>query len=120
MANEYQPQNTKDAMRFIEKLVNQYINAPITRELLLYNQKQINYLRQQVVSEAKNHEHEPQRAKTAEAFAEELEKWQKIRLSGDQIPGKMRHFKLDTTQKATFKKERGKNQTTTNYRTSNK
>ena len=46
MSNQYQPRDTKDALRYLEKLANRYLKAPLTPALLAYNQKQINYLRQ--------------------------------------------------------------------------
>lgn len=49
----YQPQNSKDAMRQIEKLFNQYKNAPLTDALLQYHQKLVTYLQTSVVQAAK-------------------------------------------------------------------
>lgn len=35
----YEPKNSKDAMRFIERLFNSYKDSPLTQSLLVYHQK---------------------------------------------------------------------------------
>ena len=47
----YQPQNAKDAMRFVQKLFNQYNQAPLTEELVAYHQKLLAYLTNDVTVE---------------------------------------------------------------------
>ncbi|MCO6542267.1 MAG: hypothetical protein J6573_08215 [Lactobacillus sp.] len=116
MNNQYQPQNTKDALRYLEKLVNQYLNAPLTPEIIAYNQKQINYLRQQVIPVAQQQEHNPQRAQQAALMAQQLAQWQTQKLAGLPTPTKMRHFKLETPHPIKYQHRRGKSAQPGNYR----
>ncbi|KRM94630.1 hypothetical protein [Loigolactobacillus rennini] len=89
----YQPQNSKDAMRQIEKLFNQYKNAPLTDALLQYHQKLVTYLQTSVVQAAKK-EGQPQRAQTAQTMAAGMTEWLRIRALGKPFTGEMRHFKI--------------------------
>lgn len=49
----YEPKNSKDAMRFIERLFNSYKDSPLTQSLLVYHQKLINQLRDNIEPAAK-------------------------------------------------------------------
>lgn len=89
----YQPQDSKDAMRYVEKLFNQYKDAPLTDELLQYNQKLITYLTVSVVNEAQQ-EGQPERAKTAQAMATAMSEWVRIKALGKPFRGEMRHFQI--------------------------
>ncbi len=89
----YQPQDTKDAMRYVEKLFNQYKDAPLTDELLRYNQKLMVYLTGSVVNEAQQEGH-PERAKTAQAMAAAMGEWVRTKALGRPFTGEMRHFKI--------------------------
>lgn len=89
----YQPQDTKDAMRYVEKLFNQYKDAPLTDELLQYNQKLMTYLTTSVVNEAQQ-EGQPERAQTAQAMAAAMSEWVRTKALGRPFVGEMRHFKI--------------------------
>ena len=116
MSNQYQPRDTKDALRYLEKLANRYLKAPLTPDLLAYNQKQINYLRQQVVPIAQYQEHNQQRAQQAKQMAEQLELWQTRRLAGLQVPDKMHHFQLVTTPAIKYHHQKNKTHQPGSYR----
>ncbi|MFD0898356.1 hypothetical protein [Loigolactobacillus binensis] len=104
----YQPQDTKDAMRYVEKLFNQYKDAPLTDELLRYNQKLMTYLTVSVVNEAQQNG-QPERAKTAQAMAAALAGWVQIKAAGKPFFGEMRHFKIvDPKQHVHIKNRRVK------------
>ncbi|WP_054659222.1 hypothetical protein [Secundilactobacillus kimchicus] len=42
----YQPKDAKDALRYIEGLFNQYLQAPLTMELVSYHQKLIKQIQE--------------------------------------------------------------------------
>ncbi|WP_369404635.1 hypothetical protein [Secundilactobacillus odoratitofui] len=48
----YQPQNAKDALRYIENLFNQYAQAPLTTELVAYHQKLVKQLEDDILPTA--------------------------------------------------------------------
>ncbi|WP_369395631.1 hypothetical protein [Lentilactobacillus senioris] len=47
------PQNSKDAMRQIEKLFNQYKDAPLTSELITYHRSLMSRLQTDILAAAK-------------------------------------------------------------------
>lgn len=97
-----QPTGPKDAMKIIQKLFNQYRNAPLTAELLAYHQNLVKRLHgdiQQAVDETEN----DQLAKDLASMTAVMESWTAIRLSGRPFPGKMHHFKLDVPTSPHFK-----------------
>ena len=76
--NRYvQPQNAKEAMELIQKLFNQYRNAPLTAELLQY----------------------------LHDMTELMRRWTTIRLSGRPFTGKMRHFHFVANNGQKFKRQ---------------
>lgn len=93
----YQPKNTKDALRFIEKLFNKYRNAPITKPLMQYHQKLMNQIRTNLIPMARQ-EQAPQRVKAAQNMYRIMKLWITIRLAGQPFPHKLRDFKISTDQ----------------------
>ncbi len=87
----YQPTNSKDAMREIEKLFNQYKDAPLTKELLDYHQNLINRLNSDILAAAKK-ENIPQRIKAIQSMTEVMQHWAQVKLAGKPYEGKMEHF----------------------------
>ncbi|AOO75157.1 hypothetical protein LCW_03330 [Latilactobacillus curvatus] len=99
----YQPQNAKDAMRFVQKLFNQYNQAPLTEELIAYHQKLLAYLTNGVTTEVQKQANSEQAEKLT-GMIEAMQNWLKIRLSGQPYAGKMQHFKfVSDSQQAHFK-----------------
>lgn len=87
----YQPTNSKDAMRKIQKLFNQYCQAPLTNELLQYHFKLLNQVKTNVLPVAKS-ENVPERIQAAKNMIATMEKWLTIRLAGKPYQGHMKHF----------------------------
>jgi len=87
----YQPTNSKDAMRKIQKLFNQYCQAPLTNELLQYHFKLLNQVKTNVLPIAKT-ENVPERIQAAQSIIEIMENWLSLRLAGKDYHGKMQHF----------------------------
>ncbi|KRM21209.1 hypothetical protein [Latilactobacillus graminis] len=99
----YQPQTVKDAMRFVQKLFNQYNQAPLTEELIAYHQKLLSYLTNDLTSEIQA-QNNPEQAPKLTEMIETMQNWLKIRLSGQPYAGKMQHFKFVADhQKTVFK-----------------
>jgi hypothetical protein len=92
----YQPNNSKDAMRFIEKLFNSYKDAPLTQELLIYHQKLINQLHNNIEIEAQK-EGIPERIKSAQNMQRIMADWVQIKMAGKPYNGRMHHFKFQST-----------------------
>lgn len=101
----YQPQNAKDAMRFVQKLFNQYNQAPLTDELVAYHQKLLQYLTADVTA-AVQKEKNPVQAQKLQLMIEAMQDWLKIRLSGRPYAGKMQHFQFVADQQHTSFKHR--------------
>lgn len=74
----YQPQNAKDAMRFVQKLFNQYNQAPLTEELIAYHQKLLAYLTNGVTTEVQKQANSEQAEKLT-GMIEAMQNWLKIR-----------------------------------------
>lgn len=90
----YQPKNSKDAMRFMERLFNKYRNAPLTKPLLQYHEKLMHQLRTNVEVIAKR-EGVPARVRSAQRMYRIMQDWIRLRITGHAFHGKMRHFKID-------------------------
>ncbi|WP_395320418.1 hypothetical protein [Fructilactobacillus frigidiflavus] len=88
----YQPTNSKDAMRKIQKLFNQYCQAQLTNELLQYHFKLLNQVKTNVLPVAKT-ENVPERIQAAQRIITTMESWLQIRLAGKDYPGHMKHFR---------------------------
>lgn len=93
----YQPTNSKDAMRKIQKLFNQYCQAPLTNELLQYHFKLLNQVKTNVLPVAKT-ENVPERIHAAQSIIATMEKWLTLRLAGKPYQGQMKHFRFVANQ----------------------
>lgn len=89
----YTPQNSKDAMRQIEKLFNKYKDAPLTQELVDYHQNLVNRLNTDILAAAKQ-ENVPARIESINTMIAAMERWLKVRLAGNPYNGKMKNFKF--------------------------
>lgn len=89
----YTPQNSKDAMRQIEKLFNKYKDAPLTQELVDYHQNLVNCLKTDILAAAKQ-ENVPARIESINTMIAAMERWLKVRLAGNPYNGKMKNFKF--------------------------
>ena len=103
--NRYvQPQNAKEAMELIQKLFNQYRNAPLTAELLQYHNNLIMRL-QTDIKQAAEAEGQPTLLKDLHEMTELMPHWTTIRLSGRPFAGKMRHFHFVANNGQKFKRQ---------------
>ncbi len=103
--NRYvQPQNAKEAMELIQKLFNQYRNAPLTAELLQYHNNLIMRL-QSDIKQAAEAEGQPALLKDLHEMTELMRRWTTIRLSGRPFAGKMRHFRFAPANGQKFKRQ---------------
>lgn len=103
--NRYvQPQNAKEAMELIQKLFNQYRNAPLTAELLQYHNNLIMRL-QSDIKQAAEAEGQPALLKDLHEMTELMRRWTTIRLSGRPFTGKMRHFHFVANNGQKFKRQ---------------
>lgn len=101
--NRYvQPQNAKEAMELIQKLFNQYRNAPLTAELLQYHNNLIMRL-QTDIKQAAETEGQTALLKDLHEMTELMRRWTTIRLSGRPFAGKMRHFRFAPVNGQKFK-----------------
>lgn len=87
----YEPKNSKDAMRFIERLFNSYKDSPLTQSLLVYHQKLINQLRDNIEPAAKTEGIES-RVKAAQNMQRIMSDWVQIKMAGKPYNGRMHHF----------------------------
>ncbi|GAK48115.1 hypothetical protein LOSG293_190220 [Secundilactobacillus oryzae JCM 18671] len=114
----YQPQNSKDALRYIEKLFNSYKDAPLTQELLDYHLKLVNQVQTDILSTAKS-ENIPSRVTAATDLAEALQQWQRIRMNGKPYNGRIRHFHYEPENSLPkFKRKVIKSNSTNSHRSS--
>ena len=103
--NRYvQPQNAKEAMELIQKLFNQYRNAPLTAELLQYHNNLIMRL-QTDIKQAAEAEGQTSLLKDLHEMTELMRRWTTIRLSGRPFAGKMRHFRIAPANGQKFKRQ---------------
>lgn len=103
--NRYvQPQNAKEAMELIQKLFNQYRNAPLTAELLQYHNNLIMRL-QTDIKQAAEAEGQTTLLKDLHEMTELMRRWTTIRLSGRPFAGKMRHFRFAPANGQKFKRQ---------------
>lgn len=103
--NRYvQPQNAKEAMELIQKLFNQYRNAPLTAELLQYYNNLIMRL-QTDIKQAAEAEGQTALLKDLHEMTELMRRWTTIRLSGRPFAGKMRHFRFAPANGQKFKRQ---------------
>lgn len=103
--NRYvQPKNAKEAMELIQKLFNQYRNAPLTVELLQYHNNLIMRL-QTDIKQAAEEEHNEALLADLHDMTELMRRWTTIRLSGRPFTGKMRHFHFVANNGQKFKRQ---------------
>lgn len=103
--NRYvQPQNAKEAMELIQKLFNQYRNAPLTAELLQYHNNLIMRL-QTDIKQAAEAEGQTALLKDLHEMTELMRRWTTIRLNGCPFAGKMRHFRFAPANGQKFKRQ---------------
>lgn len=103
--NRYvQPQNAKEAMELIQKLFNQYRNAPLTAELLQYHNNLIMRL-QTDIKQAAEAGGQTALLKDLHEMTELMRRWTTIRLSGRPFAGKMRHFRFAPANGQKFKRQ---------------
>ncbi len=103
--NRYvQPQNAKEAMELIQKLFNQYRNAPLTAELLQYHNNLIMRL-QTDIKQAAEAEGQTALLKDLHEMTELMRRWTTIRLSGRPFAGKIRHFRFAPANGQKFKRQ---------------
>ncbi|KRL20125.1 hypothetical protein [Lentilactobacillus kisonensis] len=121
MANSdryYTPQDSKDAMRQIEKLFNKYKDAPLTQELVDYHQNLVNRLKTDILAAATK-EGVQSRIDSLNSMIDVMNKWLQVRLSGRPYAGKMAHFQFvaDNAQPQ-FKRRVHKMKGSSNHRAS--
>ncbi|WP_295746492.1 hypothetical protein [uncultured Limosilactobacillus sp.] len=112
-----QPTGPLDAMKIVQKLFNQYRNAPLTAELMAYHQNLIARL-QGDIKQAVNQADDPSLAKGLASMTALMQSWGAIRLSGRPFPGKMHHFKLDVKTAPHYKVKNHKIGGTVTHRSS--
>ncbi|KRL27003.1 hypothetical protein FD27_GL000750 [Limosilactobacillus frumenti DSM 13145] len=112
-----QPHNVREAMELIQKLFNQYRNAPLTRELLDYHNNLVHRLNDDI-HDAAVKEGNPKQLEQLENMADVMRRWVSIRLSGSPFEAKMRHFKLYSDGGTKFKRKVHKIKGSGNYRAS--
>lgn len=96
------PENVHEAMVLIQRLFNEYRNAPLTQELLSYHLNLVKRLQTDILQAAKNKGDKHQLA-DLQSMTAIMQSWSPIRLANRPFPGKMRHFKLDTGATQHFK-----------------
>lgn len=100
----YQPKNAKDALRYIEGLFNQYVQAPLTMELVAYHQKLIKQIQEDILPAAQNAGQTVQ-VENAKQMLLTMQSWLRIRMSGQPFAGKMHHFRFEADNaKTKFKR----------------
>ena len=87
-----QPHSAKEAMLLIQKLFNQYRNAPLTQELLNYHLNLLQRLQGDIKAATIKDNNSKQ-------------SWSGIRFTGKPFPGKLRHFHLVTSPQQHFKRQ---------------
>lgn len=101
----YQPKNAKDALRYIEGLFNQYVQAPLTMELVAYHQKLVKQIQEDILPTAEKAGQSVQ-VENANQMLATMQSWLRIRMSGQPFAGKMRHFKFEADNaKPQFKRK---------------
>ncbi|WP_288530719.1 hypothetical protein [uncultured Secundilactobacillus sp.] len=89
----YQPKDAKDALRYIEGLFNQYLQAPLTMELVSYHQKLIKQIQEDVLPTAQK-AGQPAQVANANQLVDTMHDWLRIRMNGQPYAGKVRHFQF--------------------------
>lgn len=101
----YQPKDAKDALRYIEGLFNQYVQAPLTMELVAYHQKLVKQIQEDILPTAKQAGQTVQ-VENAKQMLLTMQSWLRIRMSGQPFAGKMHHFKFEADNaKPKFKRK---------------
>lgn len=101
----YQPKDAKDALRYIEGLFNQYVQAPLTTELVAYHQKLVKQIQEDILPTAEKAGQTVQ-VENAKQMILTMQSWLRIRMSGQPFAGKMHHFKFEAdNSKPKFKRQ---------------
>ena len=111
------PQNVHEAMVLIQRLFNEYRNAPLTQELLSYHLNLVKRLQTDILQAAKDEGDKHQLA-DLQSMTAIMQSWSPIRLANRPFPGKIRHFKLDTGSTQNFKRRVHKMSGNHNHRAS--
>ncbi len=98
-----QPDGPEDAMRIIQKLFNNYRNAPLTKDLLDYHNNLISRLQSDILDAAKKANNQKLLSELNE-MTDIMRRWISIRLSNRPFNAKMRHFKLVSDGGVKFKR----------------
>lgn len=112
-----QPKNVNEAMTLVQKLFNEYRNAPLTNELLRYHQNLVNRL-QTDIHQAAVQENNKKQLQQLDSMTQIMKSWSIIRLTGRPFPGKMKNFKMDTNDHLKYKRKVHKVSGNHNYRSS--
>lgn len=112
-----QPHNANEAMTLIQKLFNEYRNAPLTDVLLKYHNNLIYRLRSDIRTAAEQ-ENNPQQLADLKRMIQIMESWTNTRLHHQPFAGKMKNFKLVITNHPKFKRHVHKINGATNHRAS--
>ena len=110
-----QPHNVREAMELIQKLFNQYRNAPLTQELLTYHLNLLTRLQTDIKTAAEQ-AGDPKLLTGLQTMTAAMQSWSGIRFSGRPFPGKLRHFKLDPGTHPHFKTQVHKIKGTASHR----
>lgn len=114
----FKPNNSKEAMRQIEKLFNQYVDAPLTNELLAYHQDLISRLNGDILAAAQA-ENLPKRVASINEMVNVMNKWLQVRIANQPFNGHLEHFRfVATDSKAKFKRNNIKLKSNRNLRAS--
>ena len=114
-ARYIKPQSAVEALELIQKLFNQYRNAPLTQELLTYHLNLLTRL-QTDIKTATEQTGDPKLLTGLQTMTAAMQSWSGIRFSGRPFPGKLRHFKLDPGTHPHFKTQVHKIKGTASHR----
>ncbi|WP_125573965.1 hypothetical protein [Levilactobacillus huananensis] len=89
----YQPKNTTDALKEVQRLFNSYRSAPLTQELLTYHEGLVQRLTTDL-REAAQAEHRADLVTATDTMAQAMRGWTTVRLAGKPYVGRLRHFKF--------------------------
>ncbi|MEJ6399726.1 hypothetical protein [Nicoliella lavandulae] len=118
MGRYYQPKDSKDAMRYIEKLFNSYKDEPLTQELLTYHQNLIKQIAGNVIPTAEQ-EGIAERVASAKSMETVMQQWIRAKLMGQPFNGRMHHFRFEANNsKPKFKRRNIKVNGNNNLRSS--
>lgn len=104
MAQRYiKPKNVREAMELIQDLFNKYRHEPLTEELLRYHQGLTSRLQSDIYQEAIL-ENNPCQLKQLQGMIGAMNEWTKLRTANKPFNGKMKNFKLTSTNHQKIKR----------------